>query len=85
MNRYQVSVEIRPRAGILDPQGRAVADALRTLGFDQVRDVHIGRYVIVEADAASPSAARDAVTKMCDKLLANPVVEDADITEVKPL
>jgi phosphoribosylformylglycinamidine synthase subunit PurS len=85
MTRYRVSVEIRPRDGILDPQGRAVADALRTLDFREVQDVHVGRYVVVEVEAASPTVARDRVAAMCTKLLANPVVEDADITEVAPV
>jgi phosphoribosylformylglycinamidine synthase PurS subunit len=85
MTRYRVSVEIRPREGILDPQGRAVADALRTLDFRDVQEVHVGRYVVVEVEAATPTVARDRVAAMCAKLLANPVVEDADITEVAPL
>jgi phosphoribosylformylglycinamidine synthase subunit PurS len=85
MQRYRISVEIKPREGILDPQGRAVADALRTLGFADVKDVHVGRYVVVDADASNPGRAREAVDAMCKKLLANPVVEDFDITRVEPL
>jgi len=84
MTRYRVSVEIRPREGILDPQGRAVADALRTLGFGRVHDVHVGRYVVIEADAASPDAASADVDRMCQRLLANPVVEDYRITTIVP-
>lgn len=85
MTKFRVSVEIKPREGILDPQGRAVADALRTLGFGGVQDVHVGRYVVVDADASTESGARDSVTAMCKKLLANPVVEDFSITRVEPL
>jgi phosphoribosylformylglycinamidine synthase len=84
MTRFRVSVEIRPRDGILDPQGRAVADALRTLGFADVHDVHVGRFVVLEADAASPDAASADVERMCQRLLANPVVEDYRITSVVP-
>jgi phosphoribosylformylglycinamidine synthase subunit PurS len=85
MTRYRVSVEIRPREGILDPQGKAVADALRTLGFSGVSDVHVGRYIVVDADADNEHAARESVFGMCTKLLANPVVEDFAITRVEPL
>ncbi len=85
MTRYRVSVEIKPREGILDPQGRAVADALRTLGFAGVQDVHVGRYIVVDADAPDANHARDAVDAMCQRLLANPVVEDFSLTRVEPL
>ena len=83
MTRYRVSVEIKPRDGILDPQGKAVADALRTLGFADVKDVHVGRYVVIEDDAPNERAARESVDAMCKKLLANPVVEDFVITRVE--
>jgi phosphoribosylformylglycinamidine synthase PurS subunit len=80
--RYRVAVHILPRTGILDPQGHAVADALHTLGFGAVRDVRIGRHVVVETDADTPEAAGDAVRAMCDRLLANPVIEDFEIASV---
>ncbi len=85
MTRYRVSVEIKPREGILDPQGKAVADALRTLGFADVKDVHVGRYIVVDADSPTESRARESVGAMCKKLLANPVVEDFHITRVEAL
>jgi phosphoribosylformylglycinamidine synthase len=83
MNRYKVAVHITPRRGILDPQGRTVADALHTLGFAAVRDVHVGRHVIVELDAADKKAAEQATRDMCEKLLANPVTEDFEIAGVE--
>lgn len=83
MTTFRVPVQIVPRAGILDPQGSAVAGALRTLGFDGVRDVHVGRFVTVEVDAATSDAAERAVREMCEKLLANPVIEDFRIEEVR--
>lgn len=83
MNRYRIAVHITPRRGILDPQGRTVADALHTLGFGAVRDVHIGRHVIVELDAASPQDAERSTREMCDRLLANPVTEDFEIATVE--
>ena len=85
MNRFRIAVHITPRRGILDPQGKTVADALHSLGFADVRDVHIGRHVIVEVDAADRPAAERAVHDMCDRLLANPVTEDYEIARVEAL
>ena len=66
-------VLIRPKAGILDPQGVAVERALPALGFDGVSSVHIGR--LVELDVADAAQ----LAPMCEKLLANPLVEDYEI------
>ncbi len=66
-------VLIRPKAGILDPQGEAVERALPALGFTGVADVRIGR--LVELDVEDASQMQD----MCEKLLANPLVEDYEI------
>jgi phosphoribosylformylglycinamidine synthase subunit PurS len=83
MNRYRIAVHITPRRGILDPQGRTVADALHTLGFASVRDVHVGRHIVVELEAADKSAAEQSTRDMCEKLLANPVTEDYEIAGVE--
>jgi phosphoribosylformylglycinamidine synthase len=85
MNRYRVAVHIIPRRGLLDPQGKAVGDALRTLGFASVQDVHVGRHVVVDLEAPDQSAAERATRDMCTKLLANPVVEDFEIASVSNL
>jgi phosphoribosylformylglycinamidine synthase PurS subunit len=66
-------VLIRPKAGILDPQGEAVQRALPALGFEGVENVHVGR--MVELDVADPSQ----LEPMCEKLLANPLIEDYEI------
>lgn len=79
MNAYQVEVRITPRAGLLDPEGKAVQHALATLEFDGVQDVRIGRLIRVRLEAESASAARDAADAMCRRLLANPVTEDYEI------
>ena len=71
-----VKVYVSPRKGILDPQGRAAEGALKSLGFANVASVHVGRYIEVEIDAVSRSAAEDEVRKMCDQLLVNPLIED---------
>jgi phosphoribosylformylglycinamidine synthase len=66
-------VLIRPKAGILDPQGVAVERALPALGFAGVSNVHVGR--LVELDVEDPSQ----LDEMCHKLLANPLIEDYEI------
>jgi phosphoribosylformylglycinamidine synthase PurS subunit len=79
MAKFRIAVHITPRKGLLDPQGKAVTDALHTLGFQSVTNVHVGRYIIVESDAYDAITAEEAVTEMCKKLLANPVTEDFEI------
>jgi phosphoribosylformylglycinamidine synthase len=66
-------VLVRPKAGILDPQGVAVERALPALGFEGVANVHVGR--LIELDIEDPSQ----LQAMCEKLLANPLVEDYEI------
>jgi phosphoribosylformylglycinamidine synthase subunit PurS len=56
-----------------------VTDALHTLGFQSVTNVHVGRYIIVESDSYDAITAEEAVMEMCKKLLANPVTEDFEI------
>ena len=71
-------VLIRPKEGILDPQGQAVERALPALGFAGVEEVRVGRLVELEVEDASQ------VEAMCRKLLANPLVEDYEIELVDP-
>lgn len=71
-----VKVIVTPRRGILDPQGRATEGALRSLGFRDVKSVHVGRYVLLEIDAASKAEAEERARAMCEQLLANPLIED---------
>jgi phosphoribosylformylglycinamidine synthase PurS subunit len=68
-------VLVRPKAGILDPQGVAVERALPALGFDGVANVHVGRLIELDVEDASQLDA------MCQKLLANPLIEDYEILE----
>jgi phosphoribosylformylglycinamidine synthase len=79
VSAFRVSVHITPRRGILDPQGKAVEGALHSLGFGGVKEVHVGRYIVVETEADSQSAAEESVKSMCERLLANPVIEDFEI------
>jgi len=66
-------VLVRPKAGILDPQGQAVERALPALGFDGVTGVHVGR--LIELDVPDP----ERLDEMCERLLANPLIEDWEI------
>lgn len=74
----RMRVLIRPKEGILDPQGVAVERALPALGFEGVSRVHVGR--LVELDIDDPSQLDD----LCHKLLANPLIEDYEILDVDP-
>jgi phosphoribosylformylglycinamidine synthase len=82
MNRFRVAIHIVPRRGLLDPQGKAVSDALHTLGFAGVREVRVGRHVVIDVEAADDAGARAAAREMCERLLANPVTEDFEIASV---
>jgi phosphoribosylformylglycinamidine synthase subunit PurS len=79
VNDYRIEVRITPRAGLLDPQGKAVNGALHSLDFPEVDDVRVGRLVVIRLHAASEADARARVDDMCRKLLANPVTEDYEI------
>ncbi len=84
MTRFRVAVQIVPRRGILDPQGKAVSDALHSLGFASVGDVRVGRHLVLDTDAESAADAESSVARMCEQLLANPVTEDFVISAVVP-
>ena len=75
-----MTVLIRPKAGILDPEGEAVQASLATLGF-AVTSARVGRLVDVEVDAADLEVARSEVERMCAELLANPLIESFEIVE----
>jgi len=80
---FQVEVRITPRPGLLDPQGNAVANALRSLDFPGIGEVRVGRLIRLSVAAESGAAAREEADAMCRKLLANPVTEDYDIEVVE--
>ncbi len=71
-----MKVFISPRKGILDPQGRAVEQSLHTLGFESVANVKVGKYITLEVAAKSAADAREQAQRMCERLLANPNIED---------
>ena len=73
-------VNVGLKQGVLDDQGKATHHALDTLGFkDLVKDVRIGKQIIIELNTSDKAKAKEEVTKMCQKLLANTVIEDYDI------
>lgn len=76
-------IHITLKNGVLDPQGKAIQQALTGLGFDAVEDVRQGKYIEVELAEADAEAARTKVSDMCEKLLANTVIENYDI-EIVP-
>jgi phosphoribosylformylglycinamidine synthase subunit PurS len=74
----KATVLVRPKHGILDPQGQAVGSSLRQLGF-AVEEARVGRVVDLQVDAGDPDAARAEVKRMCEQLLANPLIESYEI------
>jgi phosphoribosylformylglycinamidine synthase subunit PurS len=74
----RATVLVRPKGGILDPQGEAVERSLRQLGF-QVGDARVGRLIDLEVEAPTIPEARAQVERMCERLLANPLIENYDI------
>lgn len=83
MTTYRIEVRITPRAGLLDPEGKAIHHALESLGYGQVRDVRVGRALHVEMEADDQEAARERAEEMCRKILANPVTEEYEIEVVE--
>jgi phosphoribosylformylglycinamidine synthase subunit PurS len=74
----RATILVRPKRGILDPQGEAVESSLRQLGF-AVGDARIGRVVDLDVEAADAATARAEVERMCERLLANPLIESYEI------
>jgi phosphoribosylformylglycinamidine synthase PurS subunit len=75
----RATVLVRPKAGILDPQGQAVESSLRQLGF-AIREARVGRVVDLDVEADDSAAARAELERMCEQLLANPLIESYEIT-----
>ncbi|MGE7271271.1 phosphoribosylformylglycinamidine synthase subunit PurS [Brevibacillus panacihumi] len=73
---FKAVVYVTLRESVLDPQGNAVKGALNTLGFDEVANVRIGKYMELELGTNDRAQAEERVREMCEKLLANTVVED---------
>ncbi|MBW2281654.1 MAG: phosphoribosylformylglycinamidine synthase subunit PurS [Deltaproteobacteria bacterium] len=75
----RVRVLVTPKQGVLDPSGRATQRALRELGYDAVSDVRTGQVIQLEIATSDADEARRLAGEMCEKLLANPVIESYEI------
>lgn len=75
----KVRVLVTPKPGVLDPEGRAIGRALGELGFGAVGEVRTGKLVLLDLDTTDPSRARELAKEICEKLLANPVIERYEI------
>ena len=72
----RAKIYVTPRKSVLDPQGKAVSGALHSLGYGEVEDVRIGRFMVVRLAASDRASAEARLDEMCKKLLANPIIED---------
>ncbi len=72
----QARVYVTLKRGVLDPQGKAVARSLATMGYEEVEDVRLGKFVEVTLEETDPARAKERLTEMCQRLLANTVIED---------
>ncbi len=81
---FSILVEVQLRPGISDPQGQTIERSLPTLGYDGVTDVRVGKSMRFSVDAPDEAAARVQVDEICQKVLTNPVIEDAIITVDQP-
>ena len=79
MKRVKARVRVTPKEGVLDPEGRAVQRALGDMGYSDAREIRIGKLIEIELDCDDPAKARDRIAEMCDRLLANPVIESYEI------
>lgn len=72
----RVKIFVSLKEGVLDPQGKAVERSLHTLGYREVQDVRMGKYLEVHLNASSREAAESRIREMCERLLSNPVIEE---------
>lgn len=77
---FSVLVEVRPRPGLADPQGATIERFLPALGFDEVEAVRVGKAIRFDLAAESEQVARDRAEELCRRLLANPVIEEAEVS-----
>ena len=82
MSRFLVEILVKPRPGLLDPQGKAIHSSLHSLGWSGVEDVRVGKAIYIDLDAESKEAAVQDAEAMCRKILANPVTEDYEVSVV---
>ena len=78
--KFEAVVDVMPKEGIADPQGQTIEKALPALGYGGVSDIRVGKRIELELEAESPDQARERVLEMCERLLANPVIEAYEVT-----
>tara|TARA_Y100001960_G_C14373386_1_gene680256 strand:+ start:124 stop:381 length:258 start_codon:yes stop_codon:yes gene_type:complete len=77
-NIFLANIRVVLKETVSDPQGATIMAGLKTLGFDSVQDLRAGKFLQVRITANDPQSAREQVAQMCNKLLANPVIEEYD-------
>ena len=82
MSQFRLEIRVKPRPGLLDPQGKAIHHALNSLGWTEVDEVRVGKAIYLDLEAASVDAAQAAAEAMCRKILANPVTEDYQVAVI---
>jgi len=82
LSHHRLEIRVKPRPGLLNPEGKAIHHSLNSLGWDGVTDVRVGKAIYVDLEAASEAEAVEAAEAMCRKILANPVTEDFEISLV---
>ena len=84
MTAFTFEVLVSLKAGLLDPQGKAVEGSLPAMGFDNVEGVRVGKHIRLTVEAPDEAAATAQVHEMATRVLSNPVIEEYEIAEVKP-
>lgn len=82
MSHYRLEIRVKPRPGLLDPEGKAIHHALHSLGWSGAHDVRVGKAIYLDLEAASEDEAVETADAMCRKILANPVTEDYEVAVV---
>lgn len=83
--RYEFRIAVTLKDGLLDPQGKAIEEALPAMGWRDVHEVRVGKLIRLTVEAPDEPGARARATEVADRLLANPVIEDVEILDVRAL
>ena len=80
---FKVKLIVKLKKGVLDPVGNAIASACKTLGFDNVKEVHTGKYIEFLIDAENEDKVKEEIEKLVQSFLVNPIIENYSILEIK--
>ena len=80
---YSAQIKVTLRKSILDPQGKTIKHSLNSLGYNNIKDSRIGKFIELKIDVLSEAEAKKATEEVCKKLLANPVMEDYEFNVIK--